>query len=131
MKITSVFQVFDLLVQTALMMLIGFSLTLGLTLDRTALTMGLVCLFPLGLWQLFSALLLGLVRGDRYRLIYLITAVAFCGLFISVLAATERLNIELPRMIYGIVFYTGLFISFFAGLAYFLYSYRFHFLGGK
>jgi hypothetical protein len=125
MKMIRFLKISDLLIQTLL--LLNVLVPAGLILlDRSFLAWSLLGLIPLGAWQLFSALVLGCYLKDNIRCLYMITAMAFCGLPIGM----SFLYDWLPERIFFFQLYeleTPLFvimlsISFVAALLYFYYS---------
>lgn len=131
MKTIRNFQLFDLLVQAALIISITIPAVLAASLEVGFLIWSLFFLFLLGVWQLFSALLLSFGLEDNYRRTYLITAIAFSSLFFSVGTLIGYLEPLLNFDIGEIAFIVGIFISFVAAIVYFIYSYRFYFVGSK
>lgn len=123
MKGIRIFQLFDLLAQSALIAGIVLSAFLAL-IEPGALFWSLFLLFPLGVWQLFSALILGVGLKDYYRRIYLITAITFSSLFFSVGYLLDQVNWSTSIDFGLIAFFVGIFISFVAAIVYWGYSYR-------
>lgn len=128
MKILRFFQHFDLVVQA--FCVTGASLPLLLyAVDPGFLIWSLVFLFFLGAWQLISALALGF--WDKFRHLYFLTAIAYCGLFFTgaffynrfeeVWDLTRWLDVDVTKYCY----LAFLALSYVAGLFYFTYSYRY------
>ena len=123
MKTIRIFQLIDLLVQSVL--IIGCIVAAILAVKEPGfLFWSLFLLFPLGMWQLFSALLLGFGRDDYYRRIYLITAITFSSLFFSVGYLLDRVKWSIGIELDEIAFFVGIFISFVAAIVYLIHSYR-------
>ncbi len=123
MKAIRIFQLFDLLVQSAL--IAGVVLPIfAAFVEPGALFWSLFLLFPLGVWQLFSALILGFGLKDYYRRIYLITAITFSSLFFSVAYLLDQVNWSIDIDFGLIAFFVAIFISFVSALVYLTYSYR-------
>lgn len=125
MKMIRFLKISDLLIQTLL--LLNVLVPAGLILfDRSFFAWSLLGLIPLGAWQLFSALVLGCCLKDNIRCLYMITAMAFCGLPIGV----SFLYDWLPARIFSFhlheleapLFIIMLTISCAAALLYFYYS---------
>jgi hypothetical protein len=131
MKTFRIFQIFDLLVQSTILVTITFSVALAAALEPGFLIWSLLFLFPLGVWQLFSALILGIGLKDYYRRTYLITAITFSSLFFSVGTLIGQLELNLNFDLGVSAFIVAIFISFVAAIVYFIYSYRFYFFGSK
>ncbi|MCB0632780.1 MAG: hypothetical protein KDD15_23745, partial [Lewinella sp.] len=117
-------------------LLLNVLLPAGMMLfDRSLLGWSLAGLIPLGIWQLFSALVLGLFLKDNIRCLYMITAVSFCSLPISI----SFLSDWLPRRLFSFPLYelempffvVMLSISVMAAILYYYYSLTSYTVGKK
>lgn len=125
MKKTKLLLSLDLVIQTLLMLNVLVSAGLAV-MDTSLLFWTMFGLIPLGIWQLFSALLLGFRLSDPIRCLYMITATTFCSLPV----ALSFLSDWLPQRIFSYRLYElessffaiMLSISFAAGILYYYYS---------
>lgn len=130
MKLIRNIQLVDLILQTILVGAVAIPLPF-ITITPGILFWSLMALLPLGGWQLLSAFILGFARSDNFRHLYLLTSVAFCGLFFAGGFLLDRLHLndynnsypilsDLPQYLFCLL----LVFSFIAALYYLGYSYR-------
>ncbi len=116
---------FDLVIQTLLALLVTTALCASI-MHSSNIIAGFFILFFFGAWQLFSALIVGTGLNDKFRGIYLLTAIAYCGLGVKMSFLLSK-YVPHHNFLHDISeFYIAAFfiISFVAGLFYLTYSYR-------
>lgn len=126
MKKTRIIQLVDLIIQFLLLAHVVTSIFASVFVNPGILFWSMLGLLPLGLWQLFSAFLLGFYLDDKLRRLYLITAVTFSSLFFSAGTVTDLLSEVIFFDFQVIAFIVAIFISFAASIYYFIYSYRYY-----
>ena len=64
-------------------------------------------LAAIGLWQMMSALLLGLVLKSKYRLHYFFSAAIYCAIIFGGIEAADYFNWDIPEWFGILYFLTG------------------------